>query len=195
MHCRIPIDWDKRFQLSKDGVVHAARTINVKTTVQYKYNYTSHKQERVGTVPAHDRLMSACSTYWSKDPNDFMEVANTTEITCKNCMKAMGIKPTVAPSNKRYVLMEVASGYFYKNGGYSTSVWQDDVMNATLYKTKKGARDNGKISFYMKGKKRLTSAEHWKIESKKEREKYKYHTELSDKYVVRAVQIKLLDSK
>ncbi len=192
-YCEPQYDWTKRVQTYEKGVVHTARNIHIKKHYKWQWDTSLQRNVKGALIPARDVPITACGR-GGFDDNMLFEIANTTTITCKDCMSALGMSKTNKASNKRYVLMEKESGYFYKKGGWSSNRWQEDVMDATLYKIKKIAESHGNINRYERDGKKLTSKEYWNLGSKEERRKYKQLKSFnSSKYEIKTLEIKLLD--
>lgn len=126
MACKPYRDYPERAKVSKSGVVHAAfMTTQVRDSKEVPF------------------VRLACS-YDLLDMDKLVEKG--TSITCKNCMRELGITDGKVYST-RYLLQRLDTDDFYRK----TRVWGDwvrDMPNATLYKTRGVAETYGKRVFY-----------------------------------------------
>jgi hypothetical protein len=121
--CSIKRDYPMRVQFGKGLAVHAA------------YASAAYKES--------PRIYIACC-YKKISASDV--ISNTNKITCKSCMKQMGILDEKA-SPVRYIVKDNETGQYLKKGSYCIG-WVDDPTNATLYKMKHVADDHTMLSLY-----------------------------------------------
>jgi hypothetical protein len=174
MNCK---EFPKRFQVDAEGVIHAA---------------TTYKRWLGRNVPyEEDAAATACGKY-SKTYN-LKQIDNTAVITCKACLKAMNLheKPIY---EKRYVLQEIESGFFFKKSSYSRSNWTEHFLDATLYKIKGALENANKITeFFDKNENKMSYNEFYAVGGKERKEKG-YHSVTRfphEKYKIRTVLLTL----
>lgn len=131
--------------MGKPKVVHAAKVRIHKEYTRFGRNLPAE------TVPQKEVIQVACSSSrYHYDSSGTLLLPmwhlleNNETITCKNCMKIIGMKPIRDDGNLRFVLMEKESGYFFKKDGK----WQEDVGNASLYINKHSAEGHGNRRIY-----------------------------------------------
>lgn len=139
MVCRYQQDYPYRMVVAKGGVVHAA-------CIEYRRGHTTYTYKAKGEkgfrkeIPPRDVYTRACK--WEDiglAEGEEMLVASSTEITCKQCLKAMGIVEARA-SAERYAVMEAESGKFFKKSArWCKDPWVSDILNATLYQMRSAA--------------------------------------------------------
>lgn len=137
MRCSTPKEFPKRVKTHSGKVIHAARI-----TISAPYTYYSNEHGAI-TRPEKKTVFTAC---YQTPTNSLQEVDNTEVITCKKCMKAMGMLDK-ATFTKRYVLCEIESGYFFRKAGYRKN-WVNNFADATLYKVRAAAEKQGNILEY-----------------------------------------------
>jgi len=152
MLCPTSKDRPLRVQLTKGGVIHAATYRDYGGFTRY-----IHNEQRGEYVPKQKRLEIACRWKAPILSKDHL-VPNTTHITCKSCMKRMGMSEgPVSP--KRYVVRRIDTGEFMKNTASRCSGWSDSLTDAFFFRTEHTARDKCKVMRYRAGNKLMTYAE------------------------------------
>ena len=126
MPCLLNTDQPLRVQTAKGGVIHAG---------DYHHFHGRHiwRSGRKGEyIEPHEGVRIACS--WKEVPKSKV-VDNRNAITCKNCMKKMGMdESAVFPD--RYVIRRKDTGEFFKNTRSRCSMWSKDLSDAWFYKRK-----------------------------------------------------------
>ena len=110
MPCLLNADQPLRVQLSNNGVIHAGRfhTTRPHTSVTWSGRVDDHFERT--EHPAKEVVQIACS--W-KDTSEEKIVSNNKSITCKNCMKRMGmVEGPIFPT--RFVVRK-KDGNIYSN--------------------------------------------------------------------------------
>jgi len=145
MVCILKQDHPLRVQFGPGLVVHAARQDMYGGF--YRYRYTSSESE---LVPKRKIVCIPCKNRYSlKEQGLFADnylVPNTTPITCKLCLKRLGMSEEKA-SPVRYVIIDNETGEYYKHARYSCS-WVQDMLDATLYKMRHPAEQHTKRRFW-----------------------------------------------
>ena len=188
------VDFDKRVQIGSGRVVHAGRMKRVYTQTYYR----NGEVEKV--FPEGEILVTACAGPINRKLRESVELMKELSgkpmITCKNCMKAIGIPVEIdrAGNAIRYALMEKESGYFFKKTGWRSS-WTPEVTEATLYMLESGAAANGSIFFYehKSSGERLTPQEYRKLDSSLKTCYTGKKAFNSERYVVRKVRVELIE--
>ena len=152
-------DYDLRVQYHDGGVVHAA----------YKHTIPKHTTwmglGRKGIeVPAHETVAIACKRpdFSNDGVNEAHLVPSKNEITCKNCLRVMGIiKPK--PTPVRYVILNTETGeYLKRERGFCKSPWVENIFDATLYKSRPAAVEQTKrYRYYDAEGKEMTHEEYY----------------------------------
>jgi hypothetical protein len=188
MPCLLNKDQPLRVQLSKNGVVHAGDW----TTEGGGYRYTYHAHGRTEEkVPLAKKIRVACK-WRGVDPK--FEISNKESITCKSCMKAMGmIEGPVFP--KRYVVRRKDTGEFYKKTASRCSVWAPDLIDAWFFKRQADALNYCKRGHYVDDEGNVHKTQEYYIDEDKRirRGKYRYEKYLHPNFEVRTVKITLED--
>ena len=129
MPCLLNTDQPLRVQLSNNGVIHAGRFYT--TRPHTSITWVGEAENRIEHYhPAKEVVQIACS--W-KDTSEEKIVSNNKSITCKNCMKRMGmVEGPIFPT--RFVVRKKDTGEFYKNTTTRCSEWADDISDAFLFK-------------------------------------------------------------
>jgi hypothetical protein len=148
--CVLKQDHPFRIQFGPNLVVHAAReyTYGGFYRSTYKYNSGNRSKEY---IPEQKRITLACSRgawkYTETDENmkNYL-VPNNTPITCKSCLKKLGMDEDYEPSNVRYVVKDNETEEYYRHG-YGCS-WVENILDATLYKVKHGAENHTRRYVY-----------------------------------------------
>ena len=162
--CILKEDHPLRVQFGPGLVIHAAR--------EYIYGgYTRYipggGSER---IPEQKRVTVACGgavsrLYDRKDSryvSDYL-VPNTTPITCRNCLRRLGMDEDYKASNVRYVVFNNKTEEYYRHSRYSCS-WVNHMLDATLYKVKPAAEKHTKRLYYVnKDGKDITRDEYLKV--------------------------------
>lgn len=185
MPCLINKDQPIRVRLSKTGVIHAAAYRDYGGFTQW-----THTRDSKGSiyVPRQKRLQIACRWGNMKIPLDKFIVPNTTPITCKSCMKQMGmVEGPVSP--KRYVVRNIKTGEFMKNTSSRCSGWSDSLTDAFFFRTEYTAKDKCKVYRHLVGDELMTYAEWVKAGQPKFKSKRMYNTNLE----IRVVKFTLED--
>lgn len=135
MRCLINKDQPLRVQISKGGVIHAA----------------AHTKDP-------KKLSIACRWESLEEPFKGYLVSNTTSITCKACMKRIGMYEN-PESPKRYIVRKIDSGEFLKNTNSRCSIWSNSVSDAFFFRKKHTARNKCEVVFHRVGDKLMTFVE------------------------------------
>jgi len=124
MPCLLDKDQPLRVQTSKGGVIHAG-------DYHIFGGYTSwNSLTGKKNIPREEDVRTACS--WKRVSKSKI-VSNKKPITCKNCMKKIGmVEGPVFPD--RFVVRRKDTGEFFKNTRSRCSVWADDLTDAWFYK-------------------------------------------------------------
>ena len=139
MPCLLNKDQPLRVKLSKNGVTHAGDYFTTRAYTQY--SAANRDGEK---IPSREVVRIACS--W-KNVGKSKVVSNKEPITCKNCMKAMGmVDGPVFPD--RFVIQNTETGEFFKNTRSRCSVWSADVTDAWFYKRKGDAKRQTQTTKY-----------------------------------------------
>ena len=118
-------DQPERVQMSPTAVVHAASYINVGGHNVYRW------REGNTWVPKEKKLFLACK----RTSNNIQEkwiVSRNTPITCKHCLKAMGLLDE--QETKRYVVFNIKTKEFFKNTNSNCSQWSEDIYESFLFR-------------------------------------------------------------
>lgn len=180
MPCLLSNDQPLRVQLSKGGVIHAGD----------HHHYTERRLWKGGSrldevIPAHTGIRIACS--WREIPLD-KEVSKKKTITCKNCMKRMGmIEGAVFPD--RFVVRRKDTGEFFKNTRSRCSVWSEDISDAWFYKRRGDAEKKGKRVRWIDDKGTAHDCSYWVARQKGWRREEYYDPNIE----VKKVKIELED--
>lgn len=118
-------DQPERVQMSPKGVVHAASYINVGGFYIHKW-----KEEDVW-IPKEKKLFLACKRASGNVLRKWI-VNRNTPITCKNCLKAMGLLDE--QETKRYVVFNTKTKEFFKNTNSNCSQWSEDIYESFLFR-------------------------------------------------------------
>ena len=184
-------DYPKRVQVN-GGVVHAAHEVRIGPYTHYEFDKFTGKDaavkhtEKVVVVPA-------CGNTYSRKSRDYVEIDPTTPITCKNCLKQIGGEQMPAKDSCRFVLQEIASGYFFNKGRWQNR-WVEDIYRATLYQNKTSAGSNGHKSYYKhkSSGKAISYADYRELQHEEKRD-YKYTSEFdAERFVIREVRLELI---
>jgi len=107
------------------------------------------------TVPEQKRITIACggipSRLYEKGSANIKRkhiMPNTTSITCKKCLKALGMDDEYKPSTTRYVVYDNEAEEYYRHSRYSCS-WVKHMLDATLYKVRAAAEAHTKRIYYV----------------------------------------------
>ena len=130
-------DQPLRVQFTEKGVVHAG---------EYGIFGGEHKtiwgerdengRLKTKKMPQRKGIRIACS--WKEVPLS-AEVSNRKTITCKNCMKKMGmVEGPVFPD--RWVIRRKDTGEFLKNTSSRCTAWSEHVIDAWFWKRKGDAK-------------------------------------------------------
>jgi len=143
-------DQELRVQLTKGGVIHAG-------TYQNFGGFTRHDWKSGVTefIPKRRGIRIACS--WDEIPESKL-VDKKEKITCKNCMKRMGLDESPL-SPQRFVVRRKDTGEFMKNTGTRCSGWSNSITDAFFFKRKHTALDKCKLWRYKAGNVVLTYSE------------------------------------
>jgi hypothetical protein len=142
-------DYDLRVRYHDGGVVHAA----------YKHTIGPYKTWRglgsggMEEKPAREVVAIACKRVGFSNPgvNEEHLVSNKNEITCKNCLRVMGVI-TPKTTSARYVVVDTKTGMYLKRGrGFCKDPWVEDVLDATIYRSKPAAIHQTKRYRYFDG--------------------------------------------
>lgn len=126
MPCLISKDQPLRIRMTAKGVVHAG-------DMEFRAAYTDGLGDK---IPSRYVPVRVCR-YGSVPYHTVIKPQ--TQITCKACMKMMGIlEEPVFP--KRYVVQEVSTGAFFKNTDSRCTSWSNALSDAFLYKHEHQAR-------------------------------------------------------
>ena len=180
MYCLADKDQPLRVRLTKSGVVHAAAYRNYGGFTQWYQG-----DNRSEYVPKQKRLEIACRWRRPGTLDEFL-VPNTEKITCKSCMKRMGmVEGPISP--KRYVVHNKDTGEYLKNTNTRCSGWSDSLSDAFFFRTEHTAEDKCKVYRYRVGNKLLTYTE-WAKAGRPERKQERIHDPCLE---VKAVKITL----
>ena len=186
MYCIMAKEFPKRAKTASGKVVHAAREYISRAHSAYKF--TAGSKELID-FPERILLYAACGQTSSEN---LKEIANTEPITCKSCMKAMDMHEK-ASFNVRHVLVEKESGYFYRKAGYRKN-WVKNFADATLYKVRAAAENNGIITeFFSDDGNKISHEEFYEV-SYQERRAKGFNTKrrfVDEKYELKEVHLTL----
>lgn len=156
MLCLANKDQPLRVKLAENGVVHAAAYRDFG-------GFTRWAPSGSKWVPKQKQLEIACR--WRaprKDLEKFLVSRTKNNITCKSCMKRMGmLEGPISP--ERYVVRRIDSDEFLKNTNSRCSGWSDNLSDAFFFRTKHTAMAKCKVYRYQVGDKLLTYSEYRKI--------------------------------
>lgn len=146
MHSWCVKEYDMRAQLTSGGVVHAAYKHTIGPYTTYSWG------NREGTkVPQQEGVFLACRRRMLRIEDSLSEkdiLPKNTAVTCKNCLKVMGITAE-EPTPTRYIVIDTKTGmYFKKTRNFCSDPWVDDVLDATIYKSQSAAVHQTKRVFY-----------------------------------------------
>lgn len=152
-------DYDLRVQYKEGGVVHAA----YKHTVPKHSTWTGLDRRSI-EVPAREVVAIACKRVGFSNPgvNEVHLVPSNNKITCKNCLRVMGIiKAETTPA--RYVVVDTKTSMFLKRArGFCKDPWVEDILDATIYKSRPAAVNQTKLHrYYDVNGKELTHKEYY----------------------------------
>jgi len=162
MSCLADRDQPLRVRLSKDGVVHAAAYRNFGGFTRYSYSSYNHNSDtaesREEYVPKQKRIEIACRWRFPKKDMSKLLISNAENITCKSCMKRMGmVEGPISP--KRYVVLNKDTGEYMKNTSSRCSGWSESLSDAFFFRTEHTAKDKCRVSRYRVGDELMTYAE------------------------------------
>jgi len=140
--CKTGKDYDLRVRYSENGVVHAAYKHTIGPFKTWRGLESGGMEEK----PAREVVAIACKRIGFSNPgvNEEHLVPSTHKITCKNCLRVMGvIKPK--PTPVRYVVMDSKTGeYLKRERGFCKNPWVENIFDATLYKSRPAAIEQTK---------------------------------------------------
>lgn len=153
-YCRLYEEFPARIKLSTAGKVHAAKlgknnipqqhgwregdSVIIPAGLEIK-NYTACGKSGIISKESKDvidGIYSGTCAHNRYSRYKIYTTADTKEITCEACKKAIGISES--DEIKLYVLIEKESGYYY-----SGSRWKKDVHGAQFFKRKVDAESRG----------------------------------------------------
>jgi hypothetical protein len=138
MFCSASKDQPIRVRTSKKGVVHGAAYQNYGGFTRYRGAERMGEKDAGEYVPKQQRLTLACRWKKPKGLEEFI-VPNTEQITCKQCMKRMGmIEGPIAP--KRFVVRRLDTGEFMKNTNSRCSGWAESLTDAFFFRREHTAK-------------------------------------------------------
>lgn len=139
-YCKLYEEYPDRIKLSTTGKIHAAKlgkhgwerdeSVIIPTGMDI-INSTACGKCNIISKESKDIIDDIYSTTVKRNPykdHNIYTIADTKEITCEACKRAIGIKED---ETKLYVLIEKESGYYYSN-----SKWKKDIYNARFFKRK-----------------------------------------------------------
>jgi hypothetical protein len=85
------------------------------------------------------RYITACG-HWPEIYYGWRRLDKSTQITCKNCQRALGFDSKEA-TPKRYVIYDGNTRLFYKRKKEGASDWVQEIYEATRWKSKEGAEE------------------------------------------------------
>ena len=138
--CRAIPDHPIRVQFGKGLVIHAAR----KETCG-GYDRRDYTGPGVKIIHISEREVVRIACRWEDIPKEYV-VKNTTPITCKQCLKALGMFEKEA-SPKRFVVKRRDTGEYFQKKRHCPK-WVDNILDATMYKVKPAAESHTKRVFY-----------------------------------------------
>jgi hypothetical protein len=127
-------DQPLRIQKAKDGVIHAGSYQDYGGFTSMVYNRETGRSENK-FIPKRKRISIVCSRYSRDDTVESDLVENTHSITCKSCLKLMGLIDD-SENAKRFVIVSKETGEFYKNTSTRCSVWSESIYEAFFFKRK-----------------------------------------------------------
>ena len=122
-------DQPERVRISAKGAVHAAAYVK---TGGYK-SYASGNW-----IPIVEKLRIACKRTLNDIPERWI-ISRNTSITCKHCLKAMGL--LTGPEIKRYIVYNTKTEEFFRNTNTRFTQWTEDINDSYLFKNKHAAED------------------------------------------------------
>jgi hypothetical protein len=126
-------------QTYEGGVVHQVCKITTNPFVRTKGQSESF-------IPAKEVYKTSChnkTSYELDDPRIDHE-GDTTQVTCKACLRALGIR-SLPQKQRRYVLKHKVTGYYFKKK-QSTYEIVDSLLKATLYLNRPREYDNNWVA-------------------------------------------------
>lgn len=121
-------DQPLRVRFTPKGVVHAA---SYRRYGGFSYYHCASK--RFKNIPEHEVVQIACR--WREPKEDLSKflVSNKEKITCKACIKRMGMDDG-PESPERYVIRRKSDGKFMKNTYSRCSGWSDSITDAFFFR-------------------------------------------------------------
>lgn len=126
-------DQPLRIKLTPGGVTHAGSYQDYGGFHRTKYHHLHGTEASREWVPKQKRVIQACRRWRNQKELANHLVANSNEITCKSCMKLMGLieEPVSA---ERYIIRKISTGEFYKNTTSRCTPWSDSVYDAFFFR-------------------------------------------------------------
>jgi hypothetical protein len=153
-------DQPLRIQLSKNGVIHAGSYQNYGGFLRSRFDPINGVLSGSEWVPEKKQINIACRHMKYGESLEHKKISNKKKITCKSCMKLMGLLDEPL-STDRFVVRRKDTGEFFKNTNTRCTSWSDSVYDAFFFKRRHTAEGRCKVMKYETKDGTLLSYKEW----------------------------------